>query len=91
MAKALYPTREQWEALRAIGLFDGGDVVLVRPDVADAMYDKHGLRDGDFEEAMEEYDFGGEPDLRVEVVAHPDHYSILFAKENVEGWSDEEE
>lgn len=69
MLSVVKPTQEQWAVLEALGLTAPGvGVVLVSPDVQETL--------PPLPDAIE-YDFGGEADLWVEVVASPRHY--LFA------------
>lgn len=56
--------------LKYFGL-DGGNqgVVLVMPNVAKACDVKNGYVHG--------YDFGGEPDIVIDIVSRPDHWFLL--------------
>jgi hypothetical protein len=76
MATIVTPTEEQWETLREIGIFDEADILLVSP----AAQKELGLDDPEkleeFSKKMENYDFGGGPDISMDVAATTRHYAL---------------
>lgn len=72
MATVRFVSPEHASILRDyLGCDDGGAVILVMPEVQDTVRGQ-GLDDGEFVE----YDFGGQPDLSVEMVSSTESYFI---------------
>ena len=70
MAKVVIPTDEQWEVLKDLGLTSGNMIVLIRPDIAKAV-DIDGT-----EPEFATYEFGGDPDVWLDIVTSKDHYVL---------------
>lgn len=65
MAQIIVPNKEQWEILQELGLTTGGAKVIIRPDIADW---------AGIEEGYLDYEFGGECDVEMDIVASEGHY-----------------
>ena len=73
MARVILPTEAEWQVLQDLGLLDGEDAVLLSPAAAQAAAAR-GLSEHDLEDAALDYAFGGEPDLRADVVYGAEHF-----------------
>lgn len=80
MARVVTPTAEQWDMLRDLGFFSDMSLILVHPEAAE----KHGIVDDD--ERLEDYEFGGEADIWMDVVTATGHHTAL---DHMEGNDDE--
>lgn len=75
--KIVFPTEEEWEVLRSLGLTTPSDIVLIRPDVTQQMKAEDLAAEGF------DYDFGGEADVRMDVVASMDHLFVTQLRETL--------
>jgi hypothetical protein len=71
MADVFFVAPEDVDVLRKYLSSSSGDVVLIYPSVH-AQAAKAGLED----DVEIDYDYGGDPDVRVEIVASPTHYLL---------------
>lgn len=77
MTKLLIVPSNDWDVLKKyLGASDGGVVLLPKP-VLDKMPSEAqtALRELNGEE-LDSYDFGGEPDLAVDIISSPEHYAV---------------
>jgi len=71
MAGVITPTVEQWEQLRDMGFFSERQIVLVHPVPAK----EFNIVEDD--KRLEDYDYGGEPDVWLDIVTETGNHCVL--------------
>ena len=92
-ATIVVPTTAQWDVLVALGLMTHNGVILVHPEMAEAIIAEMqhttqvslSVNDHLRGREIEEYDFGGDADMLVDVVITPDAYAIRSIKSEIHG------
>ncbi len=70
MATVIIPTKEQWGLLQELGLTKAGAVVLISPEIAES------CKITGAEPEFNDYDYGGEADVWLDVIASENHYAL---------------
>lgn len=82
-AYVVCPNEQQWEVLQwFLGQAREG-CILVAPEARQQIKEKHGFDPDEIEGQPIAYDFGGEPDVWLDVVRGPDNFGVAAMRKAV--------